>query len=494
MAYVTVTPRGPTLQEAAAAIKRARERADPRLDGKRLHRGIGVAPATKPKPLVPAYKVKRPGKRARFKVPKWARPLFQRFRYKGLKGGRGGSKSHTVMEIQLLLQANNPNRRVVFIREVQKSLKDSVKALLEDKIKKLGLEVHFTVLNSEIRMTRGAGVILFVGMSDHTAATIKSIEGMDCAVVEEAQTISSRSLEILLPTIRKANSEVWFMWNPLNITDPVDELFHGKPKVDEVTGRLPVPLPVVLEDSVLIEVSYRDNRYASRALKLEAERVRKADPQKYAQIYGGGYEEHSEARIFKNWRIESFETPDDAYFLFGLDWGFSTDPLVLLRGFIKGRTLWIDHEAVETGVEIRDTRAHLLRIPGANKWTITAGRERPERIRDINFQGFKVLAAVGGNDSEIEGIEYLQDLEIVVHTRCVNTADELTSYKHPLDKVTGKVLPILPKAKNHVIEACRYMVEDHRRMAQNKKPPKAKPSSVKHHWNKSKKQRYARAA
>lgn len=472
MARTTITPRGPTLQEVAEAISRARKRKLP----------LGIIPSLVPKPPV-----KKPGKRLKYKAAKWARPLFKRFRYKGLKGGRGGGKSHCVMEIQLLLQANNPDRRVVFIREVQKSLKDSVKALLEDKIKKLGLSSHFRVLNSEIRMTRGSGVILFVGMSDHTAATIKSIEGMDCAVVEEAQTISARSLEILLPTIRKTNSEVWFMWNPLNITDPVDELFHGKPKVDEKTGRLPVPLPVVLEDSVLIEVSYRDNRFASRALKLEAERVRRVDPVKYAQIYGGGYEEHSEARIFKNWRIEHFDTPDDAVFLFGLDWGFSTDPLVLLRGFIKGRTLWIDHEAVETGVEIRDTRAFLLQVPGSSKWTITAGRERPERIRDINFQNFKVRAAIGGNDSEIEGIEYLQDLEIIVHPRCLHTADELTSYKHPLDKVTGKVLPILPKVKNHLIEAMRYMVEDHRRVAQNKAPPAAtRPSAASHHWNKKK--------
>jgi phage terminase large subunit len=486
MAHVTITPRGPTLQEAAAAIQRARNRALP-LDNKRLRKGAGVV-SHEPKFLTPKSKFKRPGKRGKHKFAKWTKPLFQRFRYKGLKGGRGGSKSHTVMEIQLLLQVANPDRRVVFIREVQKSLKDSVKALLEDKIKKLKLSAHFLVLNSEIRMTRGDGVILFVGMSDHTAATIKSIEGMDCAVVEEAQTISERSLEILLPTIRKAHSEVWFMWNPLNITDPIDKLFHGEPKIDDKTGRLPVPLPVVLEDSVLIEVSYRDNRFASRALKLEAERVRKADPQKYAHIYGGGYEEHSEARIFKNWRIESFETPDDAFFLFGLDWGFSTDPLVLLRGFIIGRTLYIDHEAVETGVEIRDTRAFLLQIPGSSKWTITAGRERPERIRDINFQGFKVRAAIGGNDSEIEGIEYLQDLEIVVHTRCLHTADELTSYKHPLDKVTQKVLPILPKVKNHLIEAMRYMVEDHRRVAQNKKPPKRqKPPKVKHYWTKTKK-------
>lgn len=446
-----------------------------------------VKPKAKPgATAAPTALATRPGKRLKYKAAKWARALFRRARYKGLKGGRGGSKSHTVMEIQLLLQVANPNRRVVFIREVQRSLKDSVKALLEAKIKALGLQAHFEILTSEIRMVKGSGVILFHGMADHTAATIKSLEGMDCAVVEEAQTISHRSLDILLPTIRKAHSEVWFMWNPLNKTDPVDELFHGKITVGE-DGKLPSPLPVVLEDAVLIEVSYRDNKHASAALVMEAERIRKADPDKYAHIYGGGYEEHSEARIFKNWRTENFDTPDDVSFLFGCDWGFSTDPLVLLRGFIIGRTLYIDHEAVETGVEIEDTRAHFLQIPGAAKWTVTAGSDRPERIKSANRQGLKVKGAVRGNNSELEGVEYLQNFDIVIHTRCVNAYDEFTSYKHPVDKSTGRVLPVLPKAKNHVVEAARYMVEDHRRVAHNKKPPKVRPSAIKHRWNRSQK-------
>jgi len=114
----------------------------------------------------------------------------------------------------------NPNRRTVCVREVQKSLAQSVKRLLEDKIEKLGVQSAFIVQETVIKSAHGSGMIIFQGMQNHTSDSIKSLEGYDCAWVEEAQSLSQRSLDLLRPTIRKEGSELWFTWNPRLKTDP----------------------------------------------------------------------------------------------------------------------------------------------------------------------------------------------------------------------------------------------------------------------------------
>lgn len=421
--------------------------------------GSGAAGTTAmpPAALPPGSTVQVPTTEGRYrlrkKAPAWSKPLYEPHRYKGVKGGRGGGKSHEVVEIIIMWLAANPDRSVVFIREVQKSLKDSVKQLFEDKIRSMGFEKHFDVRTTEIRCARGVGKVLFIGMADHNAVSIKSLEGMDRAIVEEAQTISDNSLKILRPTIRKAGSEIWLIWNPISKDDPVDRLLCGG------DGKPPPP------DTVVVTAHYTDNEHASQALLEEAAYDLATDPAKHRHVWDGDYESDPEARIFKNVRVASFDTPANLAsiggLLFGCDWGFSSDPLVLLRGFIIGKTLYVEYEAWGLKVEIRNTRSFFMQVPGAEKWVITAGRDRPERVADACAQGLRVKAAVGGNNSEVEGVEYLQDFEeIVIHTRCVRTREGFLSYKHPTCKKTGKVLPVLPKVKNDVVEAARYMVED----------------------------------
>jgi hypothetical protein len=167
-----------------------------------------------------------------------------------------------------------PGLRAVCVREVQKSLKDSVKRLIEDKIDALGVADRFGVLNAEIK-TPGGGLIAFQGMQDHTSETIKSLEGFGVAWVEEAQTLSARSLEMLRPTIRAPGSELWFSWNPRNAGDPVDAfLRREKPPAD----------------SVIVRANYSDNPF----FPLELEQERRDDmahrPDRYAHIWLGEYE------------------------------------------------------------------------------------------------------------------------------------------------------------------------------------------------------------
>ena len=199
-------------------------------------------------------------------------PLLKPSRYKGAYGGRGSGKSHFFAE-ELVSQAISHNGlRAVCIREVQKSLKESAKRLIEDKIEALQAP-GFSVVNDEIR-TPGGGVILFQGMQDHTAESIKSLEGFDRAWVEEAQTLSATSLRLLRPTIRAEGSELWFSWNPRRKTDPVDEMLRqGQPPTD----------------STVVRANWSDNPWFPDVLEQERQDCLRDNPDQYDHIWKGGY-------------------------------------------------------------------------------------------------------------------------------------------------------------------------------------------------------------
>ena len=132
---------------------------------------------------------------------RWALPLLGPMRYKGASGGRSSGKSHFFAEFAVEEMATDPDLRVVCIREVQRALKFSAKSLVEAKVRTLGVSHLFDVLTTEIRRRGGDGVMIFEGMQDHTRESLKSLEGFGRAWVEEAHTISERSLNLLLPTI-----------------------------------------------------------------------------------------------------------------------------------------------------------------------------------------------------------------------------------------------------------------------------------------------------
>lgn len=400
------------------------------------------------------------------KTPEWFEPVLKPARYKGIHGGRGSGKSHAVAEYiveRCLMQKTD----VVCLREVQKSLKQSVKKLIESKIQDLRVGQYFDPLYDRIK-TPHSGVIIFEGLANHTAESIKSLEGFDIAWFEEAQSCSQRSLDLLRPTIRKEHSELIFTWNPRLNTDPIDVLLRGNN-----------PPP----DSIVIEVNFTDNPWFPKVLQDEMEYDRGRDPDKYAHIWLGQYLKNSEARVFKNWTIEEFETPADAVLRFGADWGFSVDPTVLVRCHTIGRKLYIDYEAYQVGCEILDTPSLFLSIPEAEKWPIVADSSRPETISHMRKNGFpKLMPAVKGAGSLEDGIEWLKSHEIIVHPRCTHVIDELTMYSYKVDELTGQVLPVLEDKNNHVIDALRYALEGVRRTITANKRIESSPVPVANHW------------
>lgn len=207
----------------------------------------------------------------RVEVPRKLKPLLAPCRYKGAYGGRGGAKSHFFAE-QVILRCYTAQTRVVCIREVQNSIKDSVRQLLIDKIEKLGLISAFEILESEIRGPHGSFVV-FKGMQSYNAANIKSLEGFDIAWVEEAQTLSQHSLDLLRPTLRKEGSELWFSWNPRYKTDPVDKFFRKNPPPDAIS----------------VMINWRDNPWFPDVLRKEMEHDFRVDEDKAEHIWNGAY-------------------------------------------------------------------------------------------------------------------------------------------------------------------------------------------------------------
>ena len=382
-------------------------------------------------------------------LPKSQPIVEQNYRYKGLFGGRGSGKSHLFAEL-VVIRTLAEKTNVVCVREIQKSLTQSAKRLIEDKIEYFKVGHLFEVQQSQIKCPHG-GLIIFQGMQDHNADSIKSLEGFDVAWIEEAQSLSKRSLELLRPTIRREGSEIWASWNPRAETDPIDELLRGDDPPD---------------NTIAIEVNYGDNPWFPDVLLREMEYDRRRDPEKYQHVWLGGYLRNSEARVFKNWKIEEFDTPLDTTFRLGADWGFSVDPTVLVRCFITGRTLYIDYEAYEVGCEIENIPLLFQEVPDSEKWPIVADNNRPDTISYLRRNGYsKIYGAAKGAGSIKEGIEWLKNYDIIVHPRCVHTIDELTMYSYKVDKDTGKVLPLLIDKKNHVIDSLRYANEGHRRAA-----------------------------
>jgi phage terminase large subunit len=208
-------------------------------------------------------------------TPQVFEPLLGPARYKGAYGGRGSGKSHFFGELLIEDHLRERGLLSVCIREVQKSLKDSAYRLLTSKLEKfrLGERDGFKVFNDRIE-TPGDGVIVFQGMQDHTAESIKSLEGFKRAWVEEAQTLSSISLKLLRPTIRAEGSEIWCSWNPRHKKDPVDAMLRS--------GIAPT-------NSVVVRANWSDNPYFPSVLEQERLDCLRDDPDQYENIWEGDY-------------------------------------------------------------------------------------------------------------------------------------------------------------------------------------------------------------
>ena len=207
--------------------------------------------------------------------------LFQPHRYKVAYGGRGSGKSWS-MARALLVKAASETTRVLCAREIQRSIKQSVHTLLNDQIQALGLGAFYEVLETEIRGLNGSA-FSFTGLATNTVESIKSFEGCDVVWVEEAQTVSKKSWDILIPTIRKPNSEIWVSFNP-NID------------TDDTYTRFVVNTP---DNAKVVKVNYTDNPWFPEVLEIERQHSLKTNPD-YANIWEGDCKAAVDGAIYSN--------------------------------------------------------------------------------------------------------------------------------------------------------------------------------------------------
>ena len=215
------------------------------------------------------------GAALRFETAAVFKDLLSPARVKGIHGGRGSGKSHFFAELLIEDCLLYPGLRAACIREVQKSPKQSSKRLIEDKLQafNLGERAGFKVYR-EVIETPGDGIIIFTGMQDHTADSIKSLEGFDRAWIEEAQSLSHRSLELLTPTMRKEGSEIWASWNPNRPTDAIDQWLRGT--------ELPTGAKVV-------QANWNSNPWITSVLLQEKDDCLRLTPDRYPHVWEGEY-------------------------------------------------------------------------------------------------------------------------------------------------------------------------------------------------------------
>lgn len=371
--------------------------------------------------------------------------LFRPHRYKVFHGGRGSGKSWSVARALIGMTSMKTRLRVLCCREIQNSIKDSSYQLLKDTAIRLGVEHLYRFTEAEIRNVVNGSRFIFKGLKSNEQG-IKSTEGIDICWVEEAQTVSEKSWQTLIPTIRKANSELWITFNCLNADDATTTRFIKNPP----------------PEAYVRKVNFDENPFFPPELRKEMEWDRKNDYEKYLHIWEGFPRTFSDAQIFKGrFTVEPF--PDDLAdkaerIFYGADHGFANDPATLIRCFIYEKRLYIDYEAYGIGVEINKLRELYSSVPGYETALIYADCARPETNSYLTKkQHLHVKDAEKWQGSVEDGIAYLKGFEkIVIHPRCKHTADEFRLYSYKVDKNTDEILPEPLDKDNHIIDALRY--------------------------------------
>ena len=386
------------------------------------------------------------------KVANVYKPLWKNAKRRNyIYGGRGSGKSHDVAEY-CLFRAYQAKIKVLCTRELQNSIADSVYSLLKNKITDMKLDFFFTVYKDRIVGNNGSEFI-FKGIHNNVSE-IKSMENISIAWLEESQSLSRESIDVIVPTIRAPGSILIFTFNPYKDNDPIY-----------------MEMKNATEDDLVIKANYSDNPWFPEELRLEMERDKKNDYQKYLWVWEGECLGLSDAQIFRGkYVIENFETPKNADFHFGADWGFANDPTTIVRSFIVGNDLYIDMCAGKVGCDLEDTPSLFNKVQGSSIYPIYADSARPETISFMRSKHYNVIAAEKWNGSVEDGIQYLRSFSCIhIHERCKAVAEEFDLYQYKVDRQTGEVLRVPVDKFNHYIDAIRYSLTVPMRSANNGK-------------------------
>jgi phage terminase large subunit len=378
-------------------------------------------------------------------VPVFAKP-FGDVRYRWMYGGRGSGKSFNAAKMAAIFAYSEP-KRVLCTREFQASIRESFHAELRGAIQSEPWLAQAYDVGVDYIRCRNGSEFFFRGLRNQIGS-IRSLSRIDLTIVEEAEDAPEDSWLALEATVlRQPKSEIWPLWNPKERGSPVDNRFRQHPP----------------SNGVGVELNWQDNPFFPASLnELRIRQQETLDPGTYSWIWDGAYYTRSKAHVLDGkWLVDDFTPgPDWDGPYFGADWGFSQDPTTLLKCWINGRRLYIEHEFYQVGLELDDTTAKFRTVPGAERYTIRADNARPETISKVRREGLNIIAARKGPGSVEDGVAFLRSFEkIIIHPRCKHTADEARLWSYKTDRLTGEVKPDLVDADNHCWDAVRYALE-----------------------------------
>lgn len=377
--------------------------------------------------------------------PSWAQKLYESKQlYNILWGGRGSAKSITVAD-RLISKALSKKGNILCAREYQDDLDESVHATLKTRIYDWGAEDSFIIRRNEI-ICKDTGSRFFYEGLRHNINGLKSIPNITDVWIEEGDTLSLESWNILMPTIRTDGAQVWITLNPKNKEDCIYQQFIANPNPD---------------DALVMKVNWDMNPFFPNILDKQRRAALKGDLDLYRHVWEGEPLKHSDALIFKGkWVVDDFIEEPNTHAYYGLDFGH-VDPTAAIRCYIKNNTLYITHEYYKREVEINQIGQECEEvIPGFKTSMVVADSSRPETISYMKRQGYNVKSCIKGKGSVEDGIAFLRSFEkIVIHPRCQYTRKEFGLYSYKIDHRSGDVTGNIIDSDNHLIDAIRYALE-----------------------------------
>lgn len=380
--------------------------------------------------------------------------LFRPMRYKVALGGRGSSKSWSYARALLIIGASK-KIRVLCTREVQKSIKDSVKRLLDDQIGALGLSGHYQSFETEIRAKNGTE-FSFSGLSNQTATSIKSMEGYDIVWCEEAQTISKKSWDILIPTIRKDNSEIWVTFNPSLDTDDTYLRFVTNPPPNCISK----------------VVNYNDNKWFPDVLESERLHCLETNPKDYPNIWEGKCKPAVDGAIYADEMGNAIangqicNVPYDpmlkVHAIFDL--GFNDDMAILLvqRGVADLRII----EAINDSRKTLDYYSTLLKQKNYDWGEVWLPHDGKAKDYKSGKSSEDIMLELGWSVSIVPSMSIEEGIRMFrqVFSKCyfdksktANLIDSLKRYRRNINSRTEEADKPLHDSASHYADACRYM-------------------------------------
>lgn len=377
-------------------------------------------------------------------------------RYRVCKGSRASKKSKTTALWYITNMMKYPDANLLVIRKTYRTLKDSCFTELKWVISRLKVDAWWEVKESPLELTyKPTGQkIYFRGLDDPLKVTSITVEkGVLCWVwLEEAYEIMNEDdFNVLDESIRGEVPEGLFKQWTITF-NPWNEHHWLKKRFFDVDD----------ENNILaMTTNYLCNEWLDDADKRVFETMKKNNPRRYA-VAGLGNWGIVDGLVYENWREEAFtlEQIKHCKTTSGLDFGYTNDPTAFFVGFldIENKRLYVWDEMYEKGMSNKAINNKIVAM-GYSKERITADSAEPKSIDELKGLGLRIKGAKKGKDSIVNGIQWIQDLEIVIHPRCTNFLTEISNYTWDEDRFGNKLNKPIDDF-NHLMDAMRYALED----------------------------------